>query len=64
MGMDRGQLSDPRWEFDHFSLFSAILGHLSNFTTQMIMNSTKISLLSPLKSVLRYMYPLKPIDNG
>ena len=28
LGIDRGLLSDPRWEFDHFSHFSAILGQI------------------------------------
>ena len=53
MRMDRGQLSDPRWTFDHFSLFFGnYRPNLANFTPQMTMNTLKLVYHHALVSVL------------
>ena len=53
LGMNRGQLSDPRGEFDHFSLFFRNFGpNLANFTPQMTMNTLKLIYHHALVSVL------------
>ena len=53
LGMDRGQLSDPRWDFDHISLFFGNFGqNLANFTPQMTMNTLKLVYHHALVSVL------------
>ena len=56
MGMIRGQLSDQRWIFDHFSLFFGNFGpNLANFTPQITIIYPKTCLLSCSHVCFRYM---------